>query len=464
MLLTAAVLMLFTGAWQGAGAASGVFAFMTTTDYETGSASVIWLDGSYTTDTDVASVHSDAVARYYSGLVYVVNRLEGDNIQVLDPSNGFSTVRQFSVGNGSNPQDIAFASETKAYVTRYETNDLWIVNPSTGGYLGSIDLSQFADSDGLCEMSRVIIKGDRLFISIQRLDRDNWWLPVGDSYLAVVDVTADTLLDVDPGTPGIQAIRLSGTNPFSDIQVNPFTGMLYLSCVGMWGVADAGVEIIDPIALETAGMMITEEAAGGEINDVEVYWSLRGYAILTNASFTTDLICFNPATGVLDSVIYSPGDYVLNDIELSPDGELFCSDQTETNPGIRIYDPIDNSEITSGPISTGLPPFDIIFGSAIQTGTETPLAAALDQNYPNPFNPVTTIAFTLAEPASTRLTIHDVAGRLVATIIDGPMPAGRYEKIWNGRDDAGRAVSSGVYFIGLTSGNFRSSRKALLLR
>ena len=60
----------------------------------------------------------------YSGLIYVINRFGQDNIQVIDPGNHFATVKQFSTGNGSNPQDIAFLSATKAYVARYGSSDL----------------------------------------------------------------------------------------------------------------------------------------------------------------------------------------------------------------------------------------------------------------------------------------------------------------------------------------------------
>ena len=118
----------------------------------------------------------------------------------------FSTLRQFSVGNGSNPQDIAFISDSKAYVTRYDSNELWIVNPTTGVHTGTVDLSSLADSDGLCEMDKMIIVNNLLFVSLQRLDRNYYWLPSGTSYIAVVDCVADTLLDADPGQAGIQHI------------------------------------------------------------------------------------------------------------------------------------------------------------------------------------------------------------------------------------------------------------------
>ncbi len=446
------------------GVSATEFAFMTTTDYATGSSSVIWLDGSYTNNNDVASIHSDAVSRYYKGLVYVINRQNGDNIQVLDPSNGFSTLRQFSTGNGSNPKDIAFLSETKAYITRYETNDLWIVNPSNGNYLGSIDLSQFADSDGLCEMDQMLIKDGMLFITIQRLDRDNWWLPVGDSYVAVVDAAADTLFDTDPVTPGKQAISLSGANPFSDIQFNPYTNRLYVSCVGYWGMADAGVEIINQYTYLSEGFMLTESAAGGEINDVEIVSADKGYAIITNSSFHTELISFDPSTGTKLGTLYSPGGYVINDIEISPYSELFLADQTETNPGIRIYDTFDDTELTSDPIDVGLPPFDIAFSVPTQTGAETPLLAGLGQNYPNPFNPLTTIPFTISREETAVLAIYDVSGRRVRELLKRKFDPGAYELVWDGRDAASRPLPSGVYFIRLRAGNLIRTRKALLLR
>jgi len=82
------------------------FAFVTTTDYQTGSASVIWLDSKYATEKDVVPLHSDAVARFFDGYIYVINRYLGDNIQILDPANGYTTVRQFTVGNGTDPHDI----------------------------------------------------------------------------------------------------------------------------------------------------------------------------------------------------------------------------------------------------------------------------------------------------------------------------------------------------------------------
>ncbi len=101
------------------------------------------------------------------------------------------------------------------------------------------------------------------------------------------------------------------------------------------------------------------------------------------------------------------------------------------------------------------------------TGDEpAPLPAAtfLAQNFPNPFNPVTSIAFGLEDSGRVSLKIYDAAGRLVAVLVDGTRPAGRYTAAWNGKDRNGRPAASGIYFYRLTTGDFKRTRKMTLLR
>ena len=95
-------------------------AFVVTTDFSTGGLSAIDLDTRQVA-SQVATVHSDATLRVYGRIIYVVNRFGQDNIQVIDPDGSYATLRQFSTGNGSNPQDIVLVSFHKAYVSRYAT-------------------------------------------------------------------------------------------------------------------------------------------------------------------------------------------------------------------------------------------------------------------------------------------------------------------------------------------------------
>lgn len=93
-----------------------------------------------------------------------------------------------------------------------------------------------------------------------------------------------------------------------------------------------------------------------------------------------------------------------------------------------------------------------------------PEAFTLSQNYPNPFNPETTIRFDLPAAADVDLSLFDLAGQRVATLATGLRQAGSYHLRWDGRDDAGRALASGMYFYRLATGNQVLTRKLLLLR
>jgi hypothetical protein len=90
---------------------------------------------------------------------------------------------------------------------------------------------------------------------------------------------------------------------------------------------------------------------------------------------------------------------------------------------------------------------------------------AVGQNYPNPFNPSTLISYQLAEDSEVRLAIYEVSGRLVKTLVDEVKSAGSYGVTWNGLDDRGEKVASGVYFAVLSDsrGNI-TSRKLITLK
>ena len=95
----------------------------------------------------------------------------------------------------------------------------------------------------------------------------------------------------------------------------------------------------------------------------------------------------------------------------------------------------------------------------------------LAQNYPNPFsangtfsNPSTKISFALPEAAEVSLKIYDIAGQLVQTLVDGIVKAGRHQVVWDGTNQHGVLVASGVYFYQLRAGEFKQVRKMSLLR
>lgn len=157
---------------------------------------------------------------------------------------------------------------------------------------------------------------------------------------------------------------------------------------------------------------------------------------------------------------------VLPDFETGPDNRIYegvdaeyFDDEWRWDSGfyymVRTVD-IHGNE--SGAAFLG--PYDI-------TGDEThvvPAVTYLTQNIPNPFNPSTTIQFGLASRELVTLSIYDVSGRLVRTLVNEPREAGLYTQSWDGRSAKNRTVASGVYFYRLRAGTFSETKKMILTR
>ncbi|MGA7304765.1 MAG: FlgD immunoglobulin-like domain containing protein, partial [Rhodothermales bacterium] len=101
---------------------------------------------------------------------------------------------------------------------------------------------------------------------------------------------------------------------------------------------------------------------------------------------------------------------------------------------------------------------------AAETDVELPSAFALHGNYPNPFNPSTTIRYDLSERSSVTLTVHDLMGRRVATVVNTTQPAGSYTVAWDGRDATGRPAASGMYLARLTADGFTDAKSMVLAK
>jgi hypothetical protein len=97
--------------------------------------------------------------------------------------------------------------------------------------------------------------------------------------------------------------------------------------------------------------------------------------------------------------------------------------------------------------------------------TFVPTVSSLHQNRPNPFNPTTTLTYDVATPGVVSVRIYSVTGELVRTLVDEFKTTGRYDVVWDGRDNNGTTVTTGVYFYRMTAAGFASqTRKMLLLK
>jgi hypothetical protein len=103
----------------------------------------------------------------------------------------------------------------------------------------------------------------------------------------------------------------------------------------------------------------------------------------------------------------------------------------------------------------------VIVGIEPEPGADIPKTYALHQNYPNPFNPGTTIEFALAKPGWVTLKIYNILGQEVAELVSENLGAGSYKYNWDSRS---AGMASGVYYYRLETGDFRQTKKLLLLR
>jgi len=459
--LTLALLLAVAAASPASPAQSKAFVFGS--DWTTGSLSAATL-ATRAQACDVSSPASDASLRWYDGRLYVVNRFGGDNVQVVHPST-YATTLQFSVGNGSNPHDIAFASASKAYVTRYESADLWIVNPQTGAHTGTISLAAYADADGKPEMDRLVMVGPLLFVSIQRIDRPGGYLPDDTAYVAVVDTRADTLVDCDPAAPGRQAIRLQLTNPVTAFQFDPATSRLLVGCAGNYGALDGGIEWVDPVGLKSAGVAITEAALGGDVGDVVWLGAQKSYAIVADLAANTSLVKWRASDGTLLGTIWAPGGYSLADAELNDRGELWVCRNSFAGSALRVYS-VATDTPSGGDLHCTLPPVAVTFDAAsAQVADVAPGAAgfAFAPPSPNPARGATRFAVTLPEAGELRLEVFDAGGRRVRALAGGVFAAGAHGFAWDLRDDEGGRVAPGLYLARCAAGGGAIVRRVVAI-
>lgn len=102
--------------------------------------------------------------------------------------------------------------------------------------------------------------------------------------------------------------------------------------------------------------------------------------------------------------------------------------------------------------------------TAVENLTEVPTSYRLLNNYPNPFNPTTTIEFDIPQSENVSLNIFNINGELVRTLAGEKLQAGHYIKVWDGINDKGNQVSSGIYIYKLTAGRFNHAVKMVLMK
>ena len=260
---------------------------------------------------------TDWIIRSYGDYFYLIGRYYTDSLTKFHIDAPETPLYQVSVlasgSDTSNPHDLIFLNADKAYMPMYGVPKCWIIDPNDGSKIGEIDLSAYADSDGLPELQAGIIVGDKLFLLAERLNRNapsGIWEPQDDAYLIVIDTGADTEIDTNAGRTALKGVKLPAKGPNS-IMYLPENNLIYIACTGVYPGLDpsspylytGGIVTVDPDTY-TAELLLDDGPDGpsgshpyGAISRVMVVSPDNGYFIGYKGWGDNYLYKFDPTTG-----------------------------------------------------------------------------------------------------------------------------------------------------------------------
>ena len=285
----------------------------------------------------IAKDQSDYTVSAYGQHFYHIGRFQIDAINKYAFSSPTQKIWPSTHADGwsilgsdydANAYDIVFVNEEKAYLIRYGSTKVWIINPSATDEakfkLGELDLSAYDDGDGVPEMAAATIVGDKLFVVMQRLHH---WCPTEDAYVAVFDIHTDTEVNVDSANDplGLKGIRLAVKNP-STIDYQKDIGLV-VSGVGAGTIFSCtppnrysgGIEAIHPGTYKTSLLLDDGDEANHPYDFISAAIVLdknNGYFVSYADWGDTKLYHFNPSTKAVTGVVKGFGDGATLDIRL----------------------------------------------------------------------------------------------------------------------------------------------------
>ncbi len=230
------------------------------------------------------------------------------------------------------------------------------------------------------------------------------------------------------------------------------------STLSHWSTALTPNELMEPIY---TGPNHSRGLAEALLMDIG--WTIQCPVTVAISSFDARAV----AGGVrLDAVFASTFDAVWVHVYRAEGSGQFRAIATEAQNGKASFSYVDQSAApgTEYSYQIGVVDQDGEFMSPVQKVTLSATAASLAQNEPNPFNPTTSIRFTLASKEQVTLSIYDVSGRLVRSLVNEERGIGSHSVAWDGRDAAGNPAGSGLYFYRLNAGKFSDTKKMVLLK
>lgn len=313
------------------------------------------------------------------------------------------------IDDSSNPYEMHFVSASKAYVLRYGSPSIWIVDPSVSSAneeefkIGEINLKAY-DADGVPNMSNGLIHDGRLYVVMQAMDAS--YVP-GQAYMAVIDIATDTEINVDSNP--LKAFELEVVNP---VDIDLQGDFIYVTGIGRYGSGTRDPEYtggIEKVNINdfTSTLLIDDGDAVthpyGQISGLSIISDTQAYFTAYAGWQNISLYEFNLSSGEVTSPAVE--NYVGVDIratEVSPEGYLWVALGDFSDPLVDILDPSDNSVVDS--LSLDKNPTQIHFNS------DTALIVSVASDY-------TSSELSLADAASPYAIDNGYAAQDLSDIV-----------------------------------------------
>lgn len=395
-------------------------------------------------DNDILSVGSVPNRITAEGdRIYVVNSIP-PGITVISRATD-EIVLQIPLGDGDNPWAMAFVGADQAYVSNLVANTVSVIDLGTGDLIDTIPVGPAPEG--------LLVVGNQAYVT-----NTGGYPNYSPSTVSVIDIQAKAV---------IKTLNV-GINP-QDLALAP-DGKIHVICTGNFGAITGKAYIIDPVGdTDLTPVVVDSIDLGGSPGDIAI--SADGKVIVPDFGDGSSgfVYAYDALTRDISFDFGNPmriGGGAMNAFFDPENDELYVNNFLDD--AVQLIDLEGDSVLKTFEVGDGVVDMVVVGSGASTTGVSDipspPASFQLEQNYPNPFNPATTIPFLVQVQSKVEIRVFDVTGRLIKTLAERLYAPGRYWVEWNGKNDDGEIMASGVYLYEMVAGGNREAKRLVLIR